>query len=73
MSLGGEKTTPNVFRPASLSPLMSFRSFKKRPDRPKQRKIKEIIAPFITESEKISQILIVYAGYAMLYVMISPT
>lgn len=60
----GGKITPNVFKPASLSPLISFKSFSKTTAMPKLRKINDSTTPFINKSEKISQILMVYAGYA---------
>ena len=66
ISLDGKKTTPKVFRPASLSPLMSFRSFKRTPAIPKHKVIRDNMKPLKVESEKINQILIVYAGYAIL-------
>ena len=64
INVDGGKTTPNVFKPASLSPLISFKSFKRTAAMPKQRNIDDSTIPFINESEKMSQILIVYAGYA---------
>ena len=65
INFDGGKTTPNVFKPASLSPLISFKSFKKTAAMPKQRNINDSTNPFKNESEKISQILMVYAGYAI--------
>lgn len=60
----GEKITPNVFNPASLSPRISFKSLRNTTANPKHKNINEIINPLMNESEKISQRLIVYEGYA---------